>query len=142
MVSKAVVVVGAALAGAVAVCPACSDGSERADSRGPASTVAAVAHAVQSADTATVTLAIRGMTCGACATTARIALERVDGVHRAVVSADSARAVVDFDPAKTSPPRFIANLEKQTGFEAEVVPTPSDTRASAAEAEVLEGSHS
>jgi copper chaperone CopZ len=77
------------------------------------------------ADTARVRLAIKGMTCGSCATTARIALERSEGVYRAQVSYDSASAVVDYEPEKTSPSRFIANLKKLTGYEAAVVVEPS-----------------
>lgn len=74
-----------------------------------------------SADTAEVRLAITGMTCGSCATTARIALERAEGVYEALVSYDSASAVVRYDPQKTSPERFIAQLEKMTGYKARVV---------------------
>jgi copper chaperone CopZ len=77
------------------------------------------------ADSARVRLAITGMTCGSCATTARIALERSEGVYRAKVSYDSATAVVDYDPDKTSPSLFIAALKKLTGYGAAVVVEPS-----------------
>lgn len=70
------------------------------------------------ADTAKVKLAISGMTCGSCATTARITLERVDGVYDAEVSYDSASAVVLYDPEETSPEEFISYLEEMTGYEA------------------------
>ena len=72
-------------------------------------------------DTAKVKLSISGMTCGSCATTARIALERVDGVYDAEVSYDSASAVVLYDAEKTSPEEFIAYLAKMTGYRAQVV---------------------
>ncbi len=72
-------------------------------------------------DTARVELAISGMTCGSCATTARIALERVSGVYDAEVSYDSASAVVLYDPEETSPEEFIAYMRKMTGYEARVV---------------------
>lgn len=70
------------------------------------------------ADTAKVKLAITGMTCGSCATTARIALERVDGVYDAEVSYDSASAVVLYDPEETSPEEIISHVEKMTGYKA------------------------
>jgi copper chaperone CopZ len=76
-------------------------------------------------DTARVELAISGMTCGSCATTARIALERAPGVYDAEVSYDSASAVVLYDPEKTSPEKFVAYLEKMTGYKARVV-EPAD----------------
>lgn len=77
------------------------------------------------ADTARARLAVRGMTCGSCALTARLALERAPGVYRAEVSYDSASAVVLYDPERTSPDRFIARLEKLTGFTARAVAEPS-----------------
>lgn len=73
------------------------------------------------ADTARVKLAIQGMTCGSCATTARLALKRVEGVLDATVWYDSASAVVLYDPARTSPEQFIARLERMTGYKAAVV---------------------
>lgn len=77
------------------------------------------------ADTAQARLAVGGMTCGSCALSARLALERVPGVYRARVSYDSASAVVLYDPERTSPERFIARLEELTGFTARVVAEPS-----------------
>ncbi len=76
-------------------------------------------------DTAKARLAIEGMTCGSCATTARIALERAPGVYDAKVSYDSASAVVLYDPRKTTPEKFAAHLEKMTGYRARVV-QPAD----------------
>ncbi len=74
-------------------------------------------------DTADVRLAVSGMSCPSCATTARIALERAPGVYDAQVSYDSASAVVRYDPEATSPERFIAYLERMTGYTARVVET-------------------
>lgn len=76
------------------------------------------------ADTTRVKLTVRGMTCGACAVTARLVLKRADGVYRADVSHDSASAVVWYDSTRTGPERFIARLEDMTGYEAEVVEAP------------------
>lgn len=122
-VSKALLGGAAALFGAGAFCPPCGQ-EVAAAGTGPSSEARAyVASGAAAArpDTARARLAIEGMTCGSCATTARIALERVDGVHRADVSFDSASAVVLYDPAKTTPNVFIARLEKLTGYQARPV---------------------
>ena len=80
------------------------------------------------ADTANVKLAISGMTCGSCATTARIVLERVDGVYDAEVSYDSASAVVLYDPDETSPEEFISYLREMTGYEARVAESAQEPK--------------
>ena len=49
-----------------------------------------------------VTLAVPGMTCGACPITVKKALTRLDGVIRADVDFDKKQAVVTFDDTKTS----------------------------------------
>lgn len=120
MYLKLTSIAAVALAGAGLVSPLPLDG--------PVPTAApnlATSRTGAEADTARVRLAIKGMTCGSCATTARIALERSEGVYRAQVSYDSATAVVDYDPEKTSPSRLIANLKKLTGYQAAVVVDPS-----------------
>lgn len=76
---------------------------------------------VSLSDTTRVRLAIKGMTCGSCAATARIVLERVVGVYQATVSYDSASAVVLYDSARTSPGKFISKLEQMTGYAARVM---------------------
>lgn len=76
-------------------------------------------------DTATVKLSIQGMTCGGCATTARIVLQRAEGVYKADVWYESKSAVVQYDPAKTTPEALIAHLRKLTGYEASVIPEPA-----------------
>ena len=127
MALKLAYIAGAALAGAAVVCPVCLDASgttleSGADTFNPA---AAMTVERTATDTARARLAIKGMTCGSCASTARIALERSEGVYRAEVSYDSASAVVTYDSQKTSPPRFIATLKKLTGYEAVVVSDPA-----------------
>ena len=114
MTSKLLLAGTAVVLGGFAVCPLCGVGPDAA----LGAQLAAVSPA---ADTAEVTFTIQGMTCGSCALTARIALERVDGVHDAKVSYDSARAVVRFDPARTSPQELVAELERRTGYVARVV---------------------
>lgn len=118
---KAFLGVVAAVIGGIAPCPDCPVKAAHAVT--PAAAAAAVA--ASAADTARAKLAIAGMTCGSCATTARIVLERVDGVFDATVSYDSANAVVLYDPARTSPETFIARLEQMTGYKAAVVAEPA-----------------
>lgn len=118
MLIKAVLVTGAALLGGASLFGRQSVW-QGADG-GVGSAVAFAAPPV-TGDTAQVRLAVSGMTCGSCATTARIALERAPGVYDAKVSYDSASAVVLYDPKRTSPERFIAHLEKMTGYKARVV---------------------
>ena len=78
------------------------------------------APAAQGADTAAVRFGIAGMTCGTCATTARLALQRLAGVHSAVVSYDSASAVVRYDPHRVNPAQIAQHLERMTGYRATV----------------------
>lgn len=115
--SKFVLAAVAALAGLGAgpLCSLCGVAAQAAMG-GPAPRTA-----VAPSDTATAKLAIQGMTCGSCATTARIALEKVPGVYRARVWYDSASAVVWYDSTATAPAKFIAKLREATGFEAKVV---------------------
>lgn len=119
----------AVVTGAAVLCPLClTAASGDGPAQGP--TVEAVASLNAESDTARARLAITGMTCASCATTARIALERAEGVYRAEVSHDSASAVVDYDPERTSPPQFIATLMKLTGYEAAVVREPAKSERS------------
>lgn len=105
-----------ALFGVATLCDICEPRVVSAVSSAPAMTLAAAS------DTATVKLAIKGMTCGGCATTARIVLQRAPGVYQADVSLEQASGVVWYDPEKTSPERFVEHLRKMTGFEASVIP--------------------
>ncbi len=77
--------------------------------------------AQQVSDTATVRLHLSGMTCGSCATTARLALRRVPGVYGAEVSYEAATAVVRYDPARTSPESLIERLADLTGYGSRVI---------------------
>lgn len=63
-------------------------------------TLAAGVHAAAGSN---VTLQVSNMTCATCPIAVRMALERVPGVDTAKVDFKSKRAVVKFDPAKTTP---------------------------------------
>ncbi|GIW53178.1 MAG: hypothetical protein KatS3mg081_2533 [Gemmatimonadales bacterium] len=103
--------------GASSICGICDQPAAR-------SAWAAVSTA---ADTGTVKLAIKGMTCGGCATAARMALQRAEGVYRAEVSFETASAVVHYDPKKTNPEALIAHLKKFTGYDARVLASDGGT---------------
>ncbi len=48
-------------------------------------------------------------------------LRRIEGVEDADVSYEAGKALVTYDPAVTSPEVFIPELERMTGYGAEVV---------------------
>lgn len=104
-----------ALFGLATLCNVCQPGTVNGGGGAPQAAVEVAG------DTATVNLAIKGMTCGGCATTARIVLRRVPGVYQADVSFESASAVVRYDPAKTSPEKLIEQLRKMTDYEASII---------------------
>jgi len=59
----------------------------------------------------TVTLAIRGMTCGGCVLGTRTVLRRLPGVTTAAVSYERGTAVVTYDPAKVTVAQMIAAIQ-------------------------------
>lgn len=87
----------------------------------PAPVVAEVA--AVALDTSVVSLRIEGMTCGGCAVSARIVLERLEGVRKANVNYEQKIAVVTYDGSKTTPERMIAALREKLKYTATVVET-------------------
>lgn len=67
----------------------------------------------------TVTLDVSNMTCAACPITVRKALEKVPGVESAKIDLKAHRAVVAFDPAKTSP-ELLTKATREAGFPSSV----------------------
>lgn len=65
----------------------------------------------------TTTLKITGMTCGGCVKSVTNALSAAPGVVKASVDLAAAQAVVEFDPAQTSPEQLVALID-DIGFEA------------------------
>ena len=72
-------------------------------------------------DSVAVRLRIDGMTCGGCAVSARLVLERVEGVRKATVDYDSKTAVVTYDPSKTAPEKMIVALKQKLKYTATIV---------------------
>ncbi|MCL4864840.1 MAG: heavy-metal-associated domain-containing protein [Gemmatimonadales bacterium] len=112
--SKLLIVGAVALLGAAPLCSTCL--TAEATASNPDTPLA-----VATADTVVTKLAIAGMTCGSCATTAHLVFQRVPGVYHAEVSYDSAFAVIRYDPARTEPATFIAKLKEMTGYTARIV---------------------
>ena len=69
----------------------------------------------------TVTLDVTNMDCAVCPITVRKALEKVPGVDSAKVDFKTKRAVVAFDPAKTSP-AALTQVTADAGFPSSVKP--------------------
>ena len=77
---------------------------------------------VQSCDMATTTLAVDGMTCGACTSAVEGAFKDVSGVEYVSVSLVMGRAVVRHDPTVLSSEK-IAEMIEDRGFDARVMST-------------------
>lgn len=70
---------------------------------------------------ASVALNVEGMTCGACATSVRVVLEKLDGVAAADVSYADKRAVVQYDPALVSPSQMVTAIESKLSYEVRIL---------------------
>jgi len=97
------------------LCPLCGGGVTAAR----AQEVVAIA---QMPETATVKLHISDMTCGGCATTARLALKKLDGVLDATVSYKDSLGSVRYDARKVTPAQIAAHLTRLTGYPARILP--------------------
>lgn len=64
----------------------------------------------------TLNLAVRGMTCGACARTVERKLSSTPGVTKATVDLNAALAIVEYDPDLVKP-EVLANEVRQLGYE-------------------------
>ena len=60
----------------------------------------------ETAKSASTTLHIEGMTCGGCETAVKVVLKKTPGVISSTVSYEEKRAVVTYDPAKTTPAKI------------------------------------
>jgi len=64
----------------------------------------------------TLTLNVKGMTCGGCASSVTSVLQKIAGVSSVEVSLEQNRATIKYDPAKAKPAQFKAAIE-DAGFE-------------------------
>lgn len=77
------------------------------------------APAAGAAESAKLTLAIKGMTCGGRVAAVKLQLKKTDGVSAYEVSLEKAEAEVTYDPTKTEPKKIAESVSK-TGFETSV----------------------
>ncbi|KAL1844341.1 hypothetical protein VTJ49DRAFT_20 [Mycothermus thermophilus] len=80
----------------------------------------------KTASTATTTVAIDGMTCGACTSAVEEGFKNVGGVLRFNISLLAERAVITHDPAKLSAEK-IAEIIEDRGFDAKILSTVFDS---------------
>lgn len=71
------------------------------------------------AGTKTVTLEVKGWTCGGCAASTRIALTRLDGVENVLTDHERMEAIVTYDDSKIAPEKLRQAIEK-LGYKATV----------------------
>jgi mercuric transport protein len=71
------------------------------------------------AATRTVTIQVKGMTCGGCATSVEKALKSTEGVQEACVSFERGRAVIKYDDQKVTVAKLREVIDS-TGFFCEV----------------------
>ena len=112
-------IIGAGVIGSFAVCDFCVPTA--AATMSPAMPIVALS---ELSDSAKVTLNVEGMTCGGCALSARLVLEKLDGVKKAEVIYEKKLAIVTYDPAKTTPEKMVAALKTKLKYTATVL---SDT---------------
>src|SRR5437870_4647955 len=70
-------------------------------------------------------LHIEGMTCGGCATAVKLVLKKTPGVVGSTVSYDEKRAVVTYDPAKTTPAKVAEAVASALAYKVNVEGTAS-----------------
>jgi Cu+-exporting ATPase len=80
----------------------------------------------KAATTATTTVAIGGMTCGACTSAVEEGFKNVSGVLRFNISLLAERAVITHDPAKLSADELVERIEDR-GFDAKIISTTFDS---------------
>jgi copper chaperone CopZ len=81
--------------------------------------VTALASTAAAQATATGTLKVSGMQCGACATTVEKAAKKVDGVTAVKASQPDGIASITYDPAKTTLEAVAKAINTHTPFKAE-----------------------
>jgi copper chaperone CopZ len=82
-------------------------------------TILALSASIVLAKTSIVTLRVKGMTCGGCATAVAQALKSTEGVEDAQVSYERGTAVVKYDDQKVSVAK-LRDVINSTGFSCEV----------------------
>ncbi|KAL2147201.1 hypothetical protein VTI28DRAFT_156 [Corynascus sepedonium] len=84
------------------------------------------AESTKTASTSTTTVAIEGMTCGACTSAVEEGFKNVDGLLRFNISLLAERAVITHDPTKLSSDKIVEIIEDR-GFDAKILSTIFDS---------------
>jgi Cu+-exporting ATPase len=88
--------------------------------------VPAVSEGTRTASTATTTVAIEGMTCGACTSAVEEGFKGVSGLLRFNISLLAERAVITHDPSKLPADKIVEIIEDR-GFDAKILSTTFDS---------------
>jgi copper chaperone len=88
-------------------------------------TVLALSAGLAVAKTSTVTLRVKGMTCGGCATSVEQALKSTEGVEDARVSYERGTAIVKYDDQKVTVVK-LREVINNTGFTCELPKSAKD----------------
>ncbi|MDA2938367.1 cation transporter [Acidobacteria bacterium AH-259-A15] len=70
-------------------------------------------------DAKTAVFRVSGMTCGGCEVGVRMAVKKLDGIHKVEASYKEGKATVKYDPSKVKPEEIKAAIEK-IGYKAKV----------------------
>ncbi|KAI1502997.1 putative copper-transporting P-type ATPase [Biscogniauxia marginata] len=101
-------------------------GATLVDSEVKATQKAIAGHGNSEPSVATTTVAIEGMTCGACTSAIEGGFTGLDGILRFNISLLAERAVITHDPTKV-PPEKIAEIIENRGFDAKILSTQIDS---------------
>ncbi|KAK1755211.1 copper-transporting ATPase 2 [Echria macrotheca] len=88
---------------------------------------ARTAHRSSNSSSTTTTVAIEGMTCGACTSSVEAAFKGVEGMLRFNISLLAERAMITHDPANLSAEKIVELIEER-GFDAKVLSSTADAR--------------
>ncbi|AEO70152.1 d0d5ff83-7236-4a06-97ad-621b1131a0a2 [Thermothielavioides terrestris] len=126
---RAVIEHDPALLTAETICEIIEDrgfGAEVVESNEKAPATKMAPEGLRPVSTATTTVAIEGMTCGACTSAVEEGFKNVDGVLRFNISLLAERAVITHDPTKL-PADKIAEIIEDRGFDAKILSTTFDS---------------
>ncbi|KAK3300124.1 E1-E2 ATPase-domain-containing protein [Chaetomium fimeti] len=127
---RAVIEHDPALLTAEAICETIEDrgfDAELIESNEKAGEEKAAPEGMKTASTATTTVAIEGMTCGACTSAVEQGFKDINGLLRFNISLLAERAVITHDPAKL-PADKIAEIIEDRGFDAKILSTVFDSQ--------------
>lgn len=112
MKTSILTLLGVGALGTFALCDLCGTSTTLAKRTAEPSGLAALRLGSRVADSASVALDVRGMTCGGCAIATRKVLQRLAGVRKVDVSYDKHLATIVYDPTRVTVEQMIAAVKK------------------------------